>query len=304
MRIRETKADKGKSLSLQEERFLFGILRRFSKRSKELRDILELQGANGGRSRIRKKLAVIERRIKMLTSMLSTTNKGLVVNIAVSVKRKQPLYNLDINDLIDEGVVGLAKAIKDYDDWGNKFSSYAQWNIRSSMLTLIRKMEKTVETPKEIFAATPEISGIIDKYFLKYNRRPTAAEISKETGIRQKLVKEVLDSMSRKVYPLEENFPHPNSADVFDVVAAMELRRLVARCMAVLDPKEKEIIERNFFFDESLESIGKDYNVKRQRISQIAKPAKEKVRRGAEKLGLQHELSHASQEHFSHFHRL
>ena len=297
--IQRTKAKKGRGLARDEERFVFKTYSKFSKKSKALRRKLKNGKLNGQRKMIEVELALVDETKKMLISLICDAYNKLMWSVAQRARGRRTTYSMDPKDLFQESYFGMSKVIEKFDyRRDSKFSSYAWYWLRQSVTSAINKKERTIKVPHRTFDIIAKANNFTREYHAMFNRNPDIPEIVEATGHRVEEVKRALDAKrSGLLYELDENSYRQDGKTIFDDAAAQELSNKVARCLAVLKPREQEIIMRrnglNGRNEETLEAIGIDMNVTRERIRQIEAGALSKVRREAEKLGLHH-LFHAS----------
>jgi len=292
-RIRKTKARTGKRLDRSEERFIFEVYSRFSKKSKTLGRKLGNGKLNGQRKIIKMELASMEKTQGMLVSLVVDTNQKLVRGIASTIMRKRMLYNMNLQDLTQEGNLGLLRAIWKFDHRrDNRLSTYAQHWIRQAIEFAIDKKERAVRVPQKINQILAKASRVIRKYNAMHNRDPSIEEIAEATECTIEKIKRAFRAKQSGILcEMYENSPCPDARTTFDDTVDQELSDRMARCIAILGPREKEVIERRFGFNgkggETLEAVGLDLELTRERIRQIEAEALPQLGYAAKWIGLE-----------------
>lgn len=210
---------------------------------------------------------------------MTVSNLRLVLSIA---KRYRGM-RLPFEDLVQEGNLGLMKAVERY-DWrrGLRFSTYATWWIRQNITRAIAEKGRLMRTPVHIHDAMLKISREADDIERMTGRKPSVAILAKRLSMTSIKVGALLQRMEEPISlqePGESDIPSadlvedPNSKDPFVFVALMDLRKTLVSLLQELDPKSAEVLCLRFGVDGSdsltLEEVGSDFGVTRERIRQI-----------------------------------
>lgn len=291
-RLEDTKAKEGRILDRSEEQFLFGIRDRLNARAEGLERQLKNRRLNGQRRLIEKQLVFIDKTNETLLSIIVATNQKMVRDIAIRFMSACSIRHMDLDDLIQEGNIGLLRAIEKFEvSKGYRFYTYAEYWVRQRIRLAIAKMETTVKVPPKINYAKMRIRRFISKYYVTWNKDPTADEIAEGTGFSVTLVRKALAAeRSSIVFELNEK-DYPNVKTPLDIAVAKELEGLLTQCVAGLrKEREQYLIKRRFGLDGKggarLVTIGNELNLTRERVRQIESVIMEKLSHAAKKAGL------------------
>jgi RNA polymerase primary sigma factor len=238
-----------------------------------------------------KKIRLLENVIHKDKIKLIEANFRLVVSIA---KKHVGISNLELSDLIQEGNLGLSKAVEKF-EWkrGFKFSTYATWWIRQSINRAIADQARTIRIPVHMKELISKLTKIKKKYQQDMGREPTMGEYSKVLKLPIDRVRRVLKMMQEPVSlatpvgeeedsRLEDFIEDQNSPSPMAKTQRYRLQLELEKVLSTLTQREAEIIALRYGigvgYPSTLEEVGKKFGVTRERVRQIEAKAIRKLK--------------------------
>ena len=226
----------------------------------------------------------IERGDKEAKERMINSNLRLVVSIA---KRYQG-HGLPLGDLVQEGIIGLNRAVEKF-DWrrGFKFSTYATWWIRQACQRAISNQSRTIRVPAHVHERRVKLARVGRQFEAEHGREPTNEELAEAAGFEPQHVEEALGAVEASVSlnqtvgndgdgELGDLFADPAAADPAEEAGDALRREAIRTAVRRLPDLERRILELRFGFEgeqQSLEAIERELGISRERVRRLEREA-------------------------------
>jgi RNA polymerase primary sigma factor len=239
---------------------------------------------------LREHLDTIEREADSAKDHLTEANLRLVVSVA----KKHIGHGMSLLDLIQEGNIGLIRAVEKFDPHkGFKFSTYATWWIRQAITRAIADQARTIRVPVHMIETINKLLRLSRRLSQEYGRDPTSKEIGEKMGMSPDKVREIIKvaqlPISLELPMGEEEDSHlgdfiedRNALPPVDAASKQLLKEQIDEVLSSLTHREQRVLVLRFGLEDgrsrTLEEVGQEFNVTRERIRQIEAKALRKLR--------------------------